>query len=111
MIQRFFRNAIHEFRTNLRLSIGIIMFTSLILFTLIGPMIVNVQDSRPLSGMPVQPPSGEYPFGTDDQGRNLFARGGCWYSDDPARWINRGNCWHRDWNLPRFYQRLRWRDI
>ncbi len=73
MLQRFFRNAAHEFRTNLRLSIGIVMFISLILFTLVGPMFVDPQDSRPLSGMPVQPPSGEYPFGTDDQGRNLFA--------------------------------------
>lgn len=73
MIQRLLRNTFHQFRTNLRLSAGITLFVSLILFILIGPTIVDVQDSRPLSGIPVQPPSAEYPFGTDDQGRNLFA--------------------------------------
>lgn len=73
MIQRFFRNMLHQLRTNLRLSAGITLFTGLILFILIGPLVVDVQDHRPLSGLPVQPPSAEYPFGTDDQGRNLFA--------------------------------------
>lgn len=73
MLKRFVNNTIYQFRTNLRLSLGVILFAGLILFTLIGPSFVDVRDARPLSGLPVQPPSAEYPFGTDDQGRNLFA--------------------------------------
>lgn len=49
------------------------MLSSILLFVLIGPYFVDVRDARPLSTMPVQPPSAEFPFGTDDQGRNLFA--------------------------------------
>lgn len=72
-MQRFLSNAFYQLRTNLRLSAGLILFGSMIAFILIGPLLVNVQDARPLSALPAQPPSAEYPFGTDDQGRNLFA--------------------------------------
>jgi len=34
---------------------------------------VDRELARPMSAMPSQAPSAEYPFGTDDQGRNLFA--------------------------------------
>jgi len=73
MIMRFLRNTVYQFRTNLRLSAGVFLLASIIIFTLVGPLFVDPQDSRPLSTLPVQPPSVEYPFGTDDQGRDLFA--------------------------------------
>ena len=73
MVMRFIHNLFYQFRTNTRLSIGLLMFISLILFTLIGPLVCRSSRCPPLSAMPVQKPSSEYPFGSDDQGRNLFA--------------------------------------
>ena len=36
-------------------------------------MFVDLADAAPLSADVVQPPSAEYPFGTDSAGRNLLA--------------------------------------
>lgn len=73
MFFRFISNSFYQLKTNLRLSAGLFMFTSLILFVVLGPVFVDPRDSRPLSTLPALPPSYEYPFGTDDQGRNLLA--------------------------------------
>jgi peptide/nickel transport system permease protein len=35
--------------------------------------VYDLNKARPLSVMPGMPPSGEYPFGTDNQGRDVFA--------------------------------------
>jgi len=45
----------------------------LLLFGVLGPLVVDVKHARPLSAEPGQAPSSAHPFGTDDQGRDLFA--------------------------------------
>jgi len=45
----------------------------LALFVLIGSLMVDTEDARPLSAPTLRPPSADYPFGTDRQGRDLFA--------------------------------------
>ena len=40
---------------------------------MIGGLLVDPQNARPLSTRPLQPPSWALPFGSDRQGRNLFA--------------------------------------
>lgn len=70
---RFFSNFYYQLRTNRRLAAGLVMFTLIFLFIILGPLLVDVRQARPLSAMPSQPPGAQYPLGTDDQGRNLFA--------------------------------------
>lgn len=55
-----------------------LLFGGLLFFTLIGAALVahvvyDTSLSQPLSVMPSQPPSAELPFGSDTQGRDLFA--------------------------------------
>lgn len=58
---------------NPSLVIGLALFALLLLSTAIGANFVNVQEARPISVRPLQPPSWQLPFGSDKQGRNLFA--------------------------------------
>ena len=44
-----------------------------LLFVVIGHLTVDTIQFRPLSMRPLQPPSRELPFGSDKQGRNLYA--------------------------------------
>jgi peptide/nickel transport system permease protein len=60
-------------RRNPALLIGLLILSALLAFVVIGHLTVNVIESRPLSVMPLQPPSRELPFGSDKQGRNLYA--------------------------------------
>lgn len=60
-------------KRNPKLVAGLILFSILLLFSLLGPLFVDRELARPMSAMPSQAPSAEYPFGTDDQGRNLLA--------------------------------------
>jgi peptide/nickel transport system permease protein len=60
-------------RRNKSLPIGIAMLMSLLLFSVIGSMLVDIERARPLSVMAIQPPSRELPFGSDRQGRDLLA--------------------------------------
>jgi peptide/nickel transport system permease protein len=60
-------------RRNKSLLIGLIMLTSLILFTVIGLLTIDQGDAYPLSAPTRRPPSLEFPFGTDFFGRNLYA--------------------------------------
>ena len=60
-------------RRNLSLVVGIALLSALGLFVIIGHLIVDTSKSRPLSAPAVQPPSSAHPFGTDRQGRDLFA--------------------------------------
>jgi peptide/nickel transport system permease protein len=48
------------------------MFLALILFWLIGPLVIDTDDARPMSALPDQSPSAEYPLGTDSTGRQLL---------------------------------------
>src|SRR5258707_3914027 len=55
------------------LTLGIALLVALALFVVIGGMVVDVEDARPLSVPTLRPPSWDYPFGTDRQGRDLLA--------------------------------------
>jgi peptide/nickel transport system permease protein len=60
-------------RRNLSLVVGIVLLSALGLFVIIGHLVVDTSKSRPLSAPAVQAPSVAHPFGTDRQGRDLFA--------------------------------------
>jgi peptide/nickel transport system permease protein len=60
-------------RRNLSLVAGIILLVTLGLFVGIGHLIVDTSKSRALSAPAIRPPSLQYPFGTDRQGRDLMA--------------------------------------
>jgi peptide/nickel transport system permease protein len=67
------RAVIRYIRRNPSLALGIVLLAMLALFVLIGSFIVDTEDARPLSVPALRPPSADYPFGTDRQGRDLFA--------------------------------------
>ena len=60
-------------RRNPSLAVGIALLAALALFVVIGHILVDIEDARPLSAPALRPPSMDYPFGTDRQGRDLFA--------------------------------------
>ncbi len=60
-------------RRNPGLIVGILILLGLVLFTVIGLLTIDTEDAYPLSARPKQPPSVEYPFGTDFFGRDLQA--------------------------------------
>src|SRR3982074_1950114 len=52
---------------------GLVLLLILLLFSVLGPMFVDVSNADPLSVSPEKPPSLKYPFGTASQGRDLLA--------------------------------------
>jgi peptide/nickel transport system permease protein len=60
-------------RRNPNLVIGLSLLFLLLLFSVIGPLFVDITNAEPLSVSPEKPPSLRYPFGTDSQGRDLLA--------------------------------------
>jgi len=60
-------------RRNPSLVVGIVLLSALVLFVGIGHIVVDTSQARPLSAPTMKPPSLQYPFGTDRQGRNLLA--------------------------------------
>jgi peptide/nickel transport system permease protein len=60
-------------RRNVSLVIGATLLGILVLFMVIGAFVVDTDNAQALSVPPLQPPSSEYPFGTDRQGRDLLA--------------------------------------
>lgn len=60
-------------RRNPALLIGLLFLFALFAFVVIGHLTVDTIESRPLSVMPLQHPSRDLPFGSDKQGRNLYA--------------------------------------
>jgi peptide/nickel transport system permease protein len=66
---RFFR----YLRRNKRLALGISILTFLFLFATVGRIIAPPSRAYPLAVPANRPPSWEYPFGTDSQGRDLLA--------------------------------------
>jgi peptide/nickel transport system permease protein len=60
-------------RRNPSLVVGLVLFLSLLLSSIIGSLFVDLEEARPISVRPLQPPSWELPFGSDKQGRNLLA--------------------------------------
>ncbi len=60
-------------KRNPSLTVGIGLLSILAVFLLVGMLLIDPEDARPLSAPALRPPSWEYPFGTDRQGRDLFA--------------------------------------
>src|SRR3989304_8150851 len=60
-------------RRNKSLAIGLLLMFVLIAFTVIGLATIEHKNSYPLAVKPKQPPSAQYPFGTDFFGRDLLA--------------------------------------
>ena len=60
-------------RRNVSLVVGVILLLMLGLFVGIGHIFVDTSKARALSAPAVRPPSLQYPFGTDRQGRDLLA--------------------------------------
>jgi peptide/nickel transport system permease protein len=58
---------------NPSVAVGIALLVALGLFVMVGNFVVDTQDARPLSAPALRPPSADYPFGTDRQGRDLLA--------------------------------------
>jgi peptide/nickel transport system permease protein len=58
---------------NRSLLVGFFLLLALLLFVVIGHLTVDTGDASPLSTRPLQPPSRALPFGSDKQGRNLYA--------------------------------------
>lgn len=58
---------------NRMLVSGLVLLGLLVLFSALGPLFVDTGDAQPMSAMPDAAPSRDYPFGTDDQGRDLLA--------------------------------------
>jgi peptide/nickel transport system permease protein len=59
-------------KRNPSLVVGFAMFVLLLLFWTVGPFLIDTKAARPLSAMPDQPPSAQYPLGTDTTGRQLL---------------------------------------
>ncbi|MBI3971575.1 MAG: ABC transporter permease [Chloroflexi bacterium] len=65
---------LHYVRRNPSLAIGLLIMVGLVVFAVVGARMVDVKTQPyPLAASPNKPPSAQYPFGTDSQGRNLFA--------------------------------------
>lgn len=59
-------------RRNKSLAIGLLILLGLIVFTVTGLLTVDPNDAYPLAVKSKQPPSLEFPFGTDYFGRDLY---------------------------------------
>ena len=64
---------IRYLRRNPSLIVGITLLALLALFVIVGNLLEDNEDARPLSVPALRPPSAEYPFGSDRQGRDLLA--------------------------------------
>ena len=60
------------FRRNISLAIGLFILFLLVAFTVTGLLTTDPKDAYPLSVRSKQPPSLEYPLGTDFFGRDLY---------------------------------------
>jgi peptide/nickel transport system permease protein len=60
-------------RRNKSLLVGLIILAGLVIFTASGMLTIDPKDAYPLAAKTKQPPSLEFPFGTDFFGRNLYA--------------------------------------
>jgi peptide/nickel transport system permease protein len=60
-------------RRNVPLAVGLAILGILALSIVVGDLTVDTGNAQPLSVPALQPPSSDYPFGTDRQGRDLLA--------------------------------------
>jgi len=71
--RRMAGNTFSYVRRNRSLLVGSGFLLVLVLFVVIGHLTVDMQEARPLSVRSLQAPSSDLPFGSDKQGRNLYA--------------------------------------
>src|SRR3978361_1094222 len=67
------RGAIASIARNKSLPVGTLTLLALVLFMVVGRFFVDTEDARALSVPSLRAPSWDYKFGTDRQGRDLFA--------------------------------------
>jgi peptide/nickel transport system permease protein len=60
-------------RRNPALGVGLVLLLLLMLFSGVGSLLIEKNSAYPLAAPVNKPPSLEYPFGTDSQGRNLLS--------------------------------------
>jgi peptide/nickel transport system permease protein len=60
-------------KRNPSLAVGVGLLSILAMFLVAGMFLIDPEDARPLSAPVLRPPSWAFPFGTDRQGRDLFA--------------------------------------
>ncbi len=60
-------------RRNPKLLTGLVMLVALLALGTLGPLVIDTDKARPMSVLPDQPPSREFPFGTESQGRDMLA--------------------------------------
>jgi peptide/nickel transport system permease protein len=60
-------------RRNRSLLVGVVLLGILVVFMVVGAFVVDTDNAQALSVPVLQPPSWDYPFGTDRQGRDLLA--------------------------------------
>jgi peptide/nickel transport system permease protein len=60
-------------RRNPKLLTGLVMLVALLALGTLGPLVIDTDKARPMSVTPDQPPSREFPFGTESQGRDMLA--------------------------------------
>ncbi len=72
-LREMFDGTVSYCRRNPSLVVGLVLFFILLFSSMIGSFFVDLQQARPVSVRPLQPPSWELPFGSDKQGRNLLA--------------------------------------
>src|SRR6185312_14869944 len=63
-----------RFRRNLSLQVGLAMLVALALLILLAPLFTHLDTSEVNFDRALLPPSGDNWFGTDDLGRDVFAR-------------------------------------
>jgi peptide/nickel transport system permease protein len=68
-----FSSTVGYVRRNRSLLVGFLLLFALLLFVVIGHFTVDTAEADPLSVRTLRPPSRELPFGSDKQGRNLYA--------------------------------------
>jgi peptide/nickel transport system permease protein len=68
-----FKGFANYVRRNPALGLGLGVLLFLLLFTTVGRLFIDRDDAYPMSVPIDRPPSREYPFGTDSQGKDLFA--------------------------------------
>ena len=67
------REVLRYLGRNPNLVLGLVLIGTLLGFTGFGRLFVGWDNAFPLSGPPSMPPDAEWPFGTDADGRDLFA--------------------------------------
>jgi peptide/nickel transport system permease protein len=60
-------------RRNVSLVVGLVFLGILAVFMIVGALAIDIGNAQPLSAPALHPPSWDYPFGTDRNGRDLLA--------------------------------------